>query len=248
MRSRRAEPTQFHGTAYDFLRNDALDAKDFFNDINSFPGAPKPPFRRNQFGATAGGKNSEGQAVLLRQLTKACATAPAGTQIATVPTARASRTATSPITGFRSTCRTSRIPMGRPRFAPDNTLPAGCYNPNPNTDVPWPNMTIPQQCWNSADREVSADAVRSGAQLAGGLREQLCQAWSAIPTNWDQAAGRIDYVMSPNMNLCGAAIPGRGRMTQCRSRPASGNGPHQLRQDRYRDATPFVDHRRAHGE
>ncbi len=39
---------QFHGTAYEFLRNDALDARGFFTAL-------KPPLRQNQFGATVGG-------------------------------------------------------------------------------------------------------------------------------------------------------------------------------------------------
>src|SRR6195256_699071 len=41
----------FQGTGYEFLRNSSLDARNFFDD----PTTPIPPFRRNQFGASAGG-------------------------------------------------------------------------------------------------------------------------------------------------------------------------------------------------
>src|SRR6185437_14973667 len=43
---------QLHGSAYEFLRNDKLDANTFFNNLT---GAPKPGFRRNEFGGTVGG-------------------------------------------------------------------------------------------------------------------------------------------------------------------------------------------------
>ena len=43
---------QFHGDAWEFLRNNALDANDFF--LNA-AGKPNPEFRRNQFGFTQGG-------------------------------------------------------------------------------------------------------------------------------------------------------------------------------------------------
>ncbi|MEZ5353215.1 MAG: TonB-dependent receptor [Bryobacteraceae bacterium] len=41
---------EFHGALFEFLRNDKLDANDFFNS-----GRAKPPFRLNQFGGTIGG-------------------------------------------------------------------------------------------------------------------------------------------------------------------------------------------------
>ena len=40
---------QIHGTAFEFLRNSALDAR------NHFDLATIPPFRRNHFGASVGG-------------------------------------------------------------------------------------------------------------------------------------------------------------------------------------------------
>ena len=55
---------QWHGSAYEFLRNDKLDARNYFAP----PNLPKPAHRQNQFGGTLGGKNRPQQAVLLRQL------------------------------------------------------------------------------------------------------------------------------------------------------------------------------------
>ena len=43
---------QIHGNLYDFLRNDKLDATNFFT---ARAGEPKTPLRRNQFGGTVGG-------------------------------------------------------------------------------------------------------------------------------------------------------------------------------------------------
>jgi hypothetical protein len=42
----------YHGSAYEFLRNDKLDANTFFNNRQ---GIARPGFRRNEFGATTGG-------------------------------------------------------------------------------------------------------------------------------------------------------------------------------------------------
>lgn len=41
----------FHGELFEFFRNDALDARNFFNFVSGLP----PPFKRNQFGGAVGG-------------------------------------------------------------------------------------------------------------------------------------------------------------------------------------------------
>src|SRR6185369_13912476 len=43
----RSGTEQYHGELFEFLRNDALDARNFFNLTTSHP----PPFKRSQFGA-----------------------------------------------------------------------------------------------------------------------------------------------------------------------------------------------------
>jgi len=48
----RSGTNQFHGSGYDFLRNQKLDANNFFNNA---AGIPLPPLRRNNFGGTVGG-------------------------------------------------------------------------------------------------------------------------------------------------------------------------------------------------
>ena len=42
---------QFHGTGFEFFRNNALDARNYFNEV----GSPQNPFHNNQFGGALGG-------------------------------------------------------------------------------------------------------------------------------------------------------------------------------------------------
>jgi hypothetical protein len=192
----------FHGTAYDFLRNDALDAKDFFNDINAgSTNAPKPPFKRNQFGATAGGKIVANKLFFfgsyegLRDRTSS-------TELETVPTLNARNGIFSeyidPNTG-------NPVLIYMPHttnFFPGNTLPNGCFNPDPTSDALWPNSTIPQSCWNGPVVKFLSNFQYVPKPNLPGTQDNLTGVVSK-PTNNDQFAGRLDYAVTPNTNLWG---------------------------------------------
>jgi hypothetical protein len=51
----RSGTNQFHGTVFDYLRNDALDANDWFNGFTNNPPLPKAAERQNDFGGTFSG-------------------------------------------------------------------------------------------------------------------------------------------------------------------------------------------------
>ena len=80
----------FHGTAYEFFRNQALDAKDFFNDINSLSRRAKAaiqaqPVRRNRRGA----KSSQDKLFFFGAYEGSARSHSEATNAATVPTENA---------------------------------------------------------------------------------------------------------------------------------------------------------------
>ena len=84
---------QFHGSAWDYLRNQVLDARNFFaldntNPITGaeIPGSARPEYIRNQFGFAAGGRFGKIRPSFLAA-TKDCATRKVRTSLSTVPTA-----------------------------------------------------------------------------------------------------------------------------------------------------------------
>src|SRR5213593_1550166 len=106
---------QFHGSVFEFFRNEALNARNLFSQ----PG-PKPEFRRNQYGATFGGPIQENRTFFFADWQ--------GTRLRTGVT----RFSVVPTLAERHGIFTQPIfdpaTPGRTQF-PDNTIPDGRFDP-----------------------------------------------------------------------------------------------------------------------
>ncbi len=163
----------FHGSAFEFLRNDKLDARPF-----NLPASTLPKYRRNQFGATVGGPIVRSklfwffsyEGLRLRQ-------AGAGLTSVTVPTALQRKGDFSATKGGIFDPDTLQSGVRQP--FPLNQIPAQRLNPLALTAMnalPLPNI--------------------GGASLfvnSSGILQQ----------NNDNYSGRVDYVVSPGVTLFG---------------------------------------------
>jgi hypothetical protein len=116
----------FHGGAFEFLRNDKLDANNFFNNLS---GTPRTPYKQNQFGAFLGGPIIKNKTFFFVD-TELLRTREDDTGIITIPT-----------------------PLQRQGIFTESGQPT-IYNPV--TGLPFPNNTIPASLQDSAAAKIMA--------------------------------------------------------------------------------------------
>jgi len=168
---------QFHGSLFEFLRNDRLDARNFF----ARPDASKPPFKLNQYGASLGGPvirnktfffaNYEGYREVFGD-----------TQVVTVPTAQ--------------------IRTGDFRGVTQN----GIYDPLTTVPNPAGGAAIRTRFLNDTIPVSRFDAIGAGLVNLWPLpqRAGLANNWVANPikrSDVHRADGRLDHQLSSKDSL-----------------------------------------------
>jgi hypothetical protein len=172
---------ELHGAAFEFLRNEAPDALNYFAG-----GQPKTPFRRNQFGGAVGGPILKNKLFFFADYQ--------GTIVKT----------SSP---FTTTAPTAKMLTGdfSELYVPGTTDDAGntygqLYDPatrvldaqgNVVSATPFPGNIIPQSRWDSSAALINAAKVFGVANLPG-ISQNLQYLYDNDQTA-HQADGRLDF-------------------------------------------------------
>lgn len=172
----RSGSNQFHGTLFEFLRNDRLNASDFFTNKAS---AKKPPFKLNQYGGTIGGPVRKDKTFFFGYFQQTARRFSRASTIPDVLTRQERPDLNGGIADFNDICPGTRCPFD-PRTGqafPNNSIPANRIDPTAfnliKSVMPLPNsgrsftFSFP-----NADRNDSLDESQFIARLDHSLNEK----------------------------------------------------------------------------
>jgi carboxypeptidase family protein len=172
---------QWHASAYEFFRNDHLDARDFFNDKR--PGVEKPPFQQNQFGGSLGGPIRRDRIFFFTNYEGYRRRRGTSTSVNTVPTAAMRR-------GDFNEVRDIFDPFS---VRPQTGTASGYIR------TAFPNRMIPATRFDSVtSRLIQAYPLPDRPGLASNQSTQPKQV-----QDWDQGDGRLDWTVNPSTTLFG---------------------------------------------
>lgn len=199
----------FHGTAYEFLRNDALDANSFFNNLQ---GAPPSPLRFNQFGGNLGGPlyvpklstRANKKLFFFFNYEGTRASRPNGNSFYDMPSPALLNGDFSSLIVPGSSLNGSKYPVGT-IFEPGTVIRDSSNNIIGGT--PYPGNVVPQSVW-SKNGSAFVKAITAGYRGASSFAATPGQpGYVRIPFqdtyvfDKNQKALRVDYNLSSKANL-----------------------------------------------
>jgi hypothetical protein len=189
---------EFHGTVFEFLRNNDLDANNFFTNA---AGLPRAPFHQNQFGGAVGGPVIHNKTFFFADYQGTRQATSAGSSIRDVPTDAMRNGDFSKVATIIYDPKTRQV-------GPNGVVIAS----------PFTNNTIPKEQLNPTALAI-AQLVPSPNFGTGGAVARNYFYQPARFSNTDQGDIRVDQTLSAKNNLYG-----RFSITQ-NAQPAVGNFP-----------------------
>jgi Carboxypeptidase regulatory-like domain/TonB dependent receptor/TonB-dependent Receptor Plug Domain len=165
----------FHGDVYEFLRNNALDANDYFTKS---AGNPRPTFRRNQFGGSAGGP-------IIKDKTFIFGDYEGLRQSKGIPSV--------------SNVPSDAARGGTLQYDPTMTLPFGCTPVTPATNPP--TCTVPVNDYSAA---LLALYPHANAAISGNSGKFIFGGVQIVPENFYTV--RVDHILGANDRLFGTYL------------------------------------------
>ncbi|MBC7927403.1 MAG: TonB-dependent receptor, partial [Bryobacteraceae bacterium] len=169
---------EWHGSAYEFLRNQALDAKNYFTR----PGTNTPALRQNQFGGSFGGRAIRNKVFFFTNY-EGYRRRQERVFVNTVPTLGMRNGDFSAVRDIFDPATLRADPSARSGFVRD----------------PFPNRMIPRNRWDSVTSKlINAYPLPQNALLANNHTSTPKEA-----QDWNQGDGRFDWNIDQNNTMFG---------------------------------------------